>query len=275
VLSHLGVELVDVEFNCCGYPVRSLDRGAFLLSAARNMALAARQGLPILTPCKCCFGTLKHAGHWLRRDPVLAAAIVRELEKEGLQWSEGCEVKHLLTVLARDLGVETIRARVTNPLRGLRVAAHYGCHALRPSPMVRFDNPLAPTIFEELVAVTGAESVDWPRRLECCGNPLADRNEGLARRMTEVKIADARQAGAQCIATACTYCQMQFESVANGRLQSSEAQGAVREHISGCAARVSEPVPAVLYAQLLGWSLGLPAEVLGLDLSRASDLSLR
>ena len=221
------------------------------------MALAARQGLQILTPCKCCFGTLKHAGQWLRHDPVTAAEIARELEREGLQWSEGCEVKHLLTALARDLGIETIRARVTRPLRGLRVAAHYGCHALRPSRIVRFDNPLAPKIFEELVAVTGAVSVDWPRRLECCGNPLADRNEGLARRMTEVKIADARQAGAQCIATACTYCQMQFEAVANGGMQSGE------------------PLPAILYAQLLGWSLGLPAETLGMHPDRASAFSLQ
>ena len=28
-------------------------------------------GLPILTPCKCCFGSLKHADHWMAADDLL------------------------------------------------------------------------------------------------------------------------------------------------------------------------------------------------------------
>jgi len=36
VLNALEVELVDMEFNCCGYPIRHRSFEAFVLSAARN-----------------------------------------------------------------------------------------------------------------------------------------------------------------------------------------------------------------------------------------------
>ena len=61
VCSELGVGLIDIEFNCCGYPVRNLDFDSFLLSSARNLALAEQAGLQITTPCKCCYGSLKKA----------------------------------------------------------------------------------------------------------------------------------------------------------------------------------------------------------------------
>ena len=40
VLKRLDVGLVDIkQFNCCGYPVRSLDFKTFVLFSARNLAL--------------------------------------------------------------------------------------------------------------------------------------------------------------------------------------------------------------------------------------------
>ena len=129
------------------------------------------------------------------------------------------------------------------------MAAHYGCHALRPSDVMQFDNPLAPTIFERLVELTGASAVDWPRRLDCCGQPLLESNEHLSLRLMQTKVADARQAGADTLCTACTYCQVQFGQV---------------QHSLG-AALIPEPLPSVLFPQLLGLSMGLPPEDLGLS----------
>ena len=69
VLEKLDVELKDFrQFNCCGYPMRNADEKAFLLSAAKNIALAEKAGLDILTLCKCCFGSLKAADHLLKED---------------------------------------------------------------------------------------------------------------------------------------------------------------------------------------------------------------
>jgi len=37
VADKLGIELVDInDFNCCGFPVKSVDRDTFLLMAALN-----------------------------------------------------------------------------------------------------------------------------------------------------------------------------------------------------------------------------------------------
>jgi len=250
VLARVRVKLVPLEFSCCGYPVHHLNFQAFVLSAARNLALAEKHGLDILTPCKCCYGSLRHAGHWLRERDDLRREINRDLDREGLWWKGEADVKHLLTVLGRDLGTEALSRRIKKPFEGLKVAASYGCHALRPGNVVRFDNPLAPTLFQDLVAVTGAEPVEWARSLECCGHPLWEKNQALSLRLMEVKVADARQSGADILCTACTHCQIQFDTV---QAQQPDPPGS------------GEPrLPSVTYPQLLGLSMGLPERVLGL-----------
>lgn len=213
VLDRLGVELVDMEFNCCGHEVKDHDYKAFIHSAARNIALAEKQNLTIMTPCKCCFGNLMHAQHGLKKDSQMRNQINELLNKEGLEWSGSYTPKHLLSVLRHDVGLEKLESQVVKKLDGYKVAAHYGCHALRPSKVVRFDNPFAPTIFEELIAVTGAETIDWSRRLECCGNPVLEKNREVSVSVMENKFKDAHGAGAEYICTACTYCQIQFGTV--------------------------------------------------------------
>jgi heterodisulfide reductase subunit B len=246
VLDRLGVRLAEVRFNCCGYPIRQQSFEASVFSAARNLALARRDHLTLLTPCKCCYGNLKHAEYWLKQRPNLRIAVNDRLAREGLHWDDDIRVIHLLTLLDEDLGEGMIRERVVKPLTGLRVAAHYGCHALRPSEVTQFDNPLAPTIFERLLAAAGATPVDWPLRLECCGNPLQGKNDRLSLNLMTRKLQDARHAGADVVATACTYCQMQFDRV------KSEAvfQGQGRDY-----------PPAVLVSVLLGVSMGLNFEM--------------
>ncbi|MGP1680203.1 MAG: CoB--CoM heterodisulfide reductase iron-sulfur subunit B family protein [Burkholderiales bacterium] len=244
VLGHLGVTLVDLEFNCCGYPARNYSRDTFVVAAAHNLALAERAGLDLLTPCACCFGTLRHAIRFFGEDAELRARVTQALTAEGLAWSGKTEVEHLLPVLARTLGVDALAAAVRAPRTGLRVAAQYGCHALRPSNVARFDNPVAPTMFETLIGVTGATAVDWPRRLDCCGDPLHEANAPLSENMTRAKIADALESGAEAICAACPHCHLRFDAVQAG-----------------------SPDPAIqtlLYTQLLGLAMGLPAKSLGL-----------
>jgi Fe-S oxidoreductase len=84
VMAHLGVTLVDLEFNCCGYPARDVSRDAFVVSAARNLALAERAGLDVLTPCTCCQGALRHAIPFLNEDEELRARVTLGLSEEAL-----------------------------------------------------------------------------------------------------------------------------------------------------------------------------------------------
>jgi len=249
VLQALGVELVDLEFNCCGYPVRHLRSDSFLLAAARNLALAEQQQVGIVTPCKCCFGSLKHAEFRLRRHEGARNQVNRSLREEGLRWQGRVVVKHLLSVLLEDVGLEKIASRVKRRYRRLGVAAHYGCHALRPGEVVGFDNPLAPSVFEQLIAATGAHPLEWSARLECCGAPLWEKNNPLSLRLATRKLVDAERAGAVFICTACTYCQIHLEAAQAKSL--------------AAGSRPSVPSP-VEYTRLLGLALGIDPEPLGM-----------
>ena len=181
VLKKLGVDVVDIrQFNCCGYPLRNVDKKAFLLSSVRNLALAEQKGLDMLVLCKCCFGSLKKAEHMMKEEGALQDEVRKSLQKTGLTYKGETRICHLLSVLFHEVGVDTLKDKLSKTYKGLNIATHYGCHALRPSEVTRFDDPVAPSIFDKLVAVTGAKSVDWTNKLECCGAPLMGINDELS-----------------------------------------------------------------------------------------------
>ena len=249
LLDRFGIDWVDLEFNCCGYPVRDIDFQSFLLAGARNLALAEQKNTDIVTPCKCCFGSLKFVEHYLKHSKPIRDEINAMLRTEGLRWQGRFEVRHLLSVLHRDVGMDRLRAAVVRPLDGFKVAIHQGCHALRPGNVTRYDNPLTPVIFEDLVSLTGAQSVFWPMSSECCGNPQWDKNRKIALKQMQRKLQNAKQAGADCLCTACTYCQMQFE-------QKSQSERILQMD--------DQKIPVILISQLIGLSIGLDEEALGL-----------
>ncbi len=251
VLRELGVTLTDIpQFNCCGYPMRDSDTEAFLLSSARNMALAEQQGKDMMVLCKCCFGTLKAAAHALAGDANLMGKTNAHLAKEGLAYQGKVKIRHFFSVLKDVVGVDEIQAKITRPFKELNIATHYGCHALRPSQITQFDDPVAPSLFDTLVEATGARSVDWQQKTDCCGAPLLGANDALSLSITEKKIASAKQAGAQFLCVGCPYCHMQFDTV-----QASQVKSA-----PGCG-----PLAPILYPQLLGLAMGLDEQELGLE----------
>lgn len=251
VFRKLDTELLEIaEFNCCGYPARNTDLNAFLLSAAKNLAIAEKAGLDMLVMCKCCYGNLKKAEYFLNHEHDLKKEINGYLAKEDLFFENSVQVKHLLSVLYHDIGLDRLKENIIKNYSGLQIAASYGCHALRPSKVTGFDDPVAPRIFDELVEITGAYSLDWTRKLDCCGAPLTGINDRLALDMARKKIDSAQEAGAHYICTACPYTHLQFDVVQN-RL-------------------VNEPVQRnflapILYPQLLGLCLEIEEKDLGIS----------
>jgi heterodisulfide reductase subunit B len=254
VSKRLGVDLVDIkQFNCCGYPVRNLDFKTFILFSGRNLALAAKEQLNLMSLCKCCYGSLKKADHLLKEDASLRGEINAILQKEGLNYEGGVEVKHFLSVLYHEVGIEPIKEKIEKTFEKLNIASHYGCHALRPSKIVEFDDPVAPSLFDQLVEVTGAKSIYWPTQLECCGGPLWGINDELSMDLTGKKLTDAKQSGADYLCTACTYCQIQFDTVQK-MMVSKRGE--------------NHQLPSILYPQLLGLSMGIEGKTLGLQLNQ-------
>jgi len=253
VLEKLGVGLVDIrEFNCCGYPLRNMGFKIFLLSAARNLALAEKKNLNVMTLCKCCYGSLKKADYLMKENASLKKEVNVTLEKEGLEYEGRIEIKHLLSVLHKDIGIDAIKGKIATTFKGLKIATHYGCHALRPSQVVGFDNPVAPTLFDQLVEVTGAESIEWAMKLDCCGAPLWGINDKLSMDLTLKKLTDGKKSGANYVCAACPYCHIQFDKVQKMILSQRN---------------MNHPLPSILYTQLLGLSMGIDRKALGLEMN--------
>ena len=254
----LGVELVDMPGSgCCGTTyLETLDEVTALAMAARNICIAEKMGLDIVTICNGCTEALTKANRVLKEDPELRKEINEVLADVGREFEGTVEVKHFVRMLKEDVGLDKIRATVDHPLKGLRVGAHYGCHMLKPSDVMMFDDPEVPTTLDELIDATGAESIAYPNRLECCTGPIMGVREdvtwsvGLEKVETVKKYADV-------MVTACPFCYLTYE-----RCQ------LVSEHSPG--------VPVIHYPQLLGLALGLDYEELGLpsnkiDASRVLD----
>jgi heterodisulfide reductase subunit B len=252
VLSRLGIGLVDLDFNCCGYPLRNSHFDAYVLSSARNLALAERAKVDLLTVCSCCYGSLKQADHLLRQDDGLRASANAAIAGEQLSCSGSANVRHLLQVLRDDVGLERIRRERTRTFEGVKIACHYGCHLLRPSDVVQLDDAKSPSILDELVEATGATSVPWSSKLDCCGSPVWGLNDALSTELTARKVTSAREGGADLLCVVCPYCFLQFDG----------AQQAL------AAERRIEPLPVILVHQLLGLSLGVDAAALGLGPGR-------
>ena len=253
VLNELEVQVVDIrEFNCCGYPVRNADFKAFVLFSVRNLALAEKKGLDMMTLCKCCYGSLKKANHLVREDASLLDEINGILAGEGLQYRGNVEVTHFLSVLHGPVGTERLKERVTRPFADLKIATHYGCHALRPSDITRFDDPVAPVLFDQLVEVTGAKSIEWPLKLECCGAPLLGMNDGLSMDLAEKKLRNGKDSGADYLCAACPWCQLQFDRV---------------QKMMMSMRGLNHALPCIIYPQLLGLSMGLEGKRLGIEMN--------
>ncbi len=65
-------------------------------------------------------------------------------------------MRHIATVVRDEVGYDMIRSSVTHPLKGLKVAIHYGCHLLKPTRIMKVDNPDDPSVLENLIRALGA-----------------------------------------------------------------------------------------------------------------------
>ena len=248
VLRQFDVELIEErEFNCCGYPVRNVDEKSYILPSARNLAVAEKKNLDIAVICNCCFASLMKAKNVLATDQQLLYEINLILAKENLQYSGTVEVKHFLTILHTDIGLERIKAKLRYQVKDLNIAVIQGCHILRPREITKFDHSFVPEITDALLRLTGAENLEWQGKLECCGAALAGINDALCHDLLNNKIAGARKADARFIMPICAYCHLQFDT---SQLQISESK--------------EEILPVLLFPQLLGLCLGLAEQDLGI-----------
>ena len=253
VAAKLEIELVNMEDQaCCGLNFKSVDHDAWLVMAARNIAVAEKMGLNIVTLCNGCYGTLKEANHIIKTD-LKSRKMVNEILKEiNLEVKGKIEVKHYIELLI-EIGYDKIKEKLTIPLKGIKAAVHYGCHLLKPSNISKFDDIESPSKLDELVEITGAEAVDWQNKLSCCGAPLLSIDEETSVRMARLKFQGAQKAGADCLISVCPFCTIQFDLI------QLKVQDTFEEEYN---------IPVLYLTQLLGLAMSIDPESLGLELHR-------
>ena len=249
VMRALGVELLEVEdWTCCG--ASAVDTASYLLAMvlpARNLALAERTEVnaDFLVPCSSCYLNLQKVEAQIKQNEKLLSDINEALAEEQLTYKGGIRIRHLMDVLAWDIGPEKLRQLAKRKLAGLRVAPYYGCQALRP--FATFDDPEQPKSMEPLIEALGAEVHPWSMGPKCCGAGLMTTKGEVALNSVEHILSAAK--GADCIVTICPMCQMNLDAY------QSRASKIAGEDLT---------ISVLYLPQLIGLAFGLSEEELKL-----------
>ena len=259
-MSEIGADLVEIDdWTCCGASAAEATNYYLSLALpARNLALAEKiDGIEdILVPCSACYLNLKKIEEKVRKDTDLLEKINTILQEDQLQLTGKVHVRHLLDVIANDLGPEKIQALVKKPLAELSIAPYYGCQALRPYAI--FDDPEDPHSMDSLIQAAGAKAYPWKMGTKCCSASHLNTEMEVGIELVAAILKGAK--GADAIVTICPMCQMNLEAFQKKVCRMSNED----LHIT------------ILYLpQLLGLAIGLTEQNLRLDLNLSITDSFR
>jgi heterodisulfide reductase subunit B len=257
VLPKLGVELVDMKgASCCGFPaLSSVSKVGWHYLSARNLAIAEEMGYPLLPLCNGCHLSFVETMHSLKEDPDLKGLINTHLEKEGLEYEGKVRLVHLLELLHDEVGAKKISEEVVRSLGGIKLASHPGCHAIRPSDLQRVDDPEDPQKLDTLIKALGADTFDYPEKIDCCGSQLAVTSGRVTLKIAGDKLQAVKSYGFDGLVTTCPFCFKMYD----GRQRA--IKGALRDS--------TLDLPVFYYTQLLGLALGSSPDRLGLRLNQS------
>lgn len=251
IVGRLGIEVVELAASsCCGAGVvTEAEPDVALALSARNFAQAERLGLDVMTICGTCQGVMGAANKRLKSEPGLLDRINRLMEPDGIAYRGTIQVKHLLWIIVREIGLRQLGAQVVKSLEGLRIAPFYGCYILRPSRDLGFDDPENPASLEQVIRALGGEAVAYAGRTKCCGFPVILEKEAVAMAMSGANMKEAKDQGADCMVTPCPLCHMSLD---------------IYQDRAGQAVNTALNLPILHLPQLLGLAMGIPSKELGL-----------
>jgi|SRR5579884_946319 len=249
IIGRLGIDVVELTAaSCCGAGVISeADADTALALNARTFAQAEALGLDVMTICGTCQGIMSAANNRLK-DGATRDRINRLLASDGVSYRGTVQVKHLLWIVVREIGLHRLREQVRVPLQDLRIAPFYGCYILRPSWDLGFDDPENPTSLEKVIQALGGESVTYAGRTKCCGFPVILEKEAIAVAMAGRNMKEAKDEGADCMVTPCPLCHMSLD---------------IYQERAGQSVQAPLNLPILHLPQLIGMAMGIPAKELG------------
>ena len=251
IIGRLSIEVVELHAaSCCGAGVISeADPDVALALNARTFAQAEALGLDVMTICGTCQGIMGAANKRLK-DPTTRERINRMLAQESITYRGTIQVKHLLWIVVREVGLQRVRGQIRVPLSDFKIAPFYGCYILRPSWDLGFDDPENPTSLEKVIQTAGGEPVAYAGRTKCCGFPIILEKEAIAVAMAGQNMKEAKEEGADFMVTPCPLCHMSLD---------------IYQDRAGQAVNTSLNLPILHLPQLLGLAMGIPAKDLGVS----------
>ncbi|MDP3150734.1 MAG: CoB--CoM heterodisulfide reductase iron-sulfur subunit B family protein [Ignavibacteria bacterium] len=254
VFNLLDVQLEELnDWSCCG--ATSAHATNHLLSIAlpaRNLLIAKHQKLSeVVAPCAACYNRLIVTQHELEANQVLKKE-TSELLGENI--GNRISILNIIELFER-IGKEKIVEKKTNDLKGIKAACYYGCLLIRPFAITHFDDAEQPSSMEKIISATGATTVDWNYKTECCGGAHSFAHKEIVVDLSMKIIDDAKLHGADIIVVACPMCHSNLDM----------RQRAMKNH---------QEMPILYLTEFIGLALGIQPKELGIDLHFISSDSM-
>ena len=214
----LDLELVELDrANCCGAGVIA-EHNQELVDTLNARTFAMAQGVDgaagMMNICSTCQGAQSECQERLDASSSYRSEVNAHLRPDGLSYQADGDWwnKNFLWILVEEIGLGTLSDKVKRPLEGLRIVEYAGAR-------------------------------------KCCGFPVITMNRTTSLRQAGRHVADALDAGADCLVTPCPLCHLNLD------LQQPAAAQYVERDLG----------LAVLHLpQMVGLALGLEPKELGL-----------
>jgi succinate dehydrogenase / fumarate reductase cytochrome b subunit len=257
VAPKLDLELVELDrANCCGAGViaeHNQELADTLNARTFAMAQSVEGAVGMMNICSTCQGAQSECQQRLDADGDYRDVVNSNLSAENLAYQQHSEWwnKNFLWLLVEEIGLDKLRSKVVRPLEGLRIAPFYGCYIVRPTKRLGYaDHPERDQYLDYVIDALGAEPVEYAGSHKCCGFPVITMNRTTSLRQAGRHLADAIDAGADCLVTPCPLCHLNLD------LQQPAAAKFVERDLD---------VPVLHLPQMVGLALGLEPKELGMN----------
>ena len=218
VAPKLDLELVELDrANCCGAGViaeHNQELADTLNARTFAMAQSVDGAAGMMNICSTCQGAQSECQTRLDASSDYREMVNAHLSEEKLAYRKSAEFwnKNFLWLLVEEIGLEKLSSKIVRPLEGLRIAPFYGCYIVRPTERLGFDEyPNRDKYLDILIEVLGAQPVEYAGSHKCCGFPVITMNKTTSLRQAGRHLADAIDAGADCLVTPCPLCHLNLD----------------------------------------------------------------
>jgi heterodisulfide reductase subunit B len=245
----LDIDLKELDdWSCCGCPGESINELAATAIATRNLALAEKHKLDLVTACSCCYRNLLAAHVTYTEEPRIREQVKKALAASNLEYKGTLRVRNLVDVFINDIGLDVIASKVKRKLTGMKVASYYGCHQSRPYGPDDFEFPVWQ---DQIAEVLGADSVFFPLKAQCCGGTQLFSSPDMIYKLVYKILDNAEEHGAKVISS--TLCPLCFTNL-------DANQGRIKNRYGK-----KFDMPIFGLSQLMGIAFGLDPKDLGLN----------